>query len=114
MGIVVQLVRAPPCQGGSCGFETRQSRETPTKRTALAQSSIYRLVDWVELDSNQRRHCQRIYSPSPLTTRASTPQFAFANIFDLPYRVTGIEKVRNKISIIFEIGASKKNRDKSH
>lgn len=25
-GIVVQLVRAPPCQGGSCGFETRQSR----------------------------------------------------------------------------------------
>ena len=26
MGIVVQLVRAPPCQGGSCGFEPRQSR----------------------------------------------------------------------------------------
>nr|AFK34392.1 unknown [Lotus japonicus] len=25
-GIVVQLVRAPPCQGGSCGFESRQSR----------------------------------------------------------------------------------------
>jgi hypothetical protein len=25
-GIVVQLVRAPPCHGGSCGFETRQSR----------------------------------------------------------------------------------------
>ena len=25
-GIVVQLVRAPPCQGGSCGFEPRQSR----------------------------------------------------------------------------------------
>lgn len=27
---------------------------------------------WAELDLNQRRHCQRIYSPSPLTTRAST------------------------------------------
>ena len=26
-GIVVQLVRAPPCQGGSCGFEPRQSRQ---------------------------------------------------------------------------------------
>ena len=26
LGIVVQLVRAPPCQGGSCGFEPRQSR----------------------------------------------------------------------------------------
>ncbi|KAJ6806778.1 hypothetical protein M6B38_105535 [Iris pallida] len=25
-GIVVQLVRAPPCQGESCGFEPRQSR----------------------------------------------------------------------------------------
>jgi Na+(H+)/acetate symporter ActP len=27
---------------------------------------------WAELDSNQRRHSQRIYSPPPLTTRAST------------------------------------------
>ena len=26
---------------------------------------------WRELDSNQRRHSQRIYSPSPLATRAS-------------------------------------------
>lgn len=24
--IVVQLVRAPPCQDGSCGFKSRQSR----------------------------------------------------------------------------------------
>ena len=26
LGIVVQLVRAPPCHGGSCEFESRQSR----------------------------------------------------------------------------------------
>ena len=26
---------------------------------------------WRELDSNQRRHSQRVYSPSPLATRAS-------------------------------------------
>ncbi|XAR51023.1 hypothetical protein NMG60_11005521 [Bertholletia excelsa] len=26
-GIVVQSVKAPPCQGGSCGFEPRQSRQ---------------------------------------------------------------------------------------
>ncbi len=25
-GTVVQLVRAPPCHGGSCEFESRQSR----------------------------------------------------------------------------------------
>lgn len=25
-GVVVQLVRAPPCQGGSRGFKSRQSR----------------------------------------------------------------------------------------
>ena len=31
-GIVVQLVRAPPCQGGSCGFEPRQSRRIQLKK----------------------------------------------------------------------------------
>lgn len=28
---VVQLVRAPPCQGGSCGFEPRLSREIDSR-----------------------------------------------------------------------------------
>ena len=36
-GIVVQSVRAPPCQGGSCGFEPRQSR------TRTINSSLYSL-----------------------------------------------------------------------
>ncbi len=26
-GPVVQLVRAPPCHGGGCGFESRQARK---------------------------------------------------------------------------------------
>ena len=30
-GIVVQLVRAPPCHGGSCEFESRQSRLNDNK-----------------------------------------------------------------------------------
>ena len=40
---------------------------------------------WAELDLNQRRHCQRIYSPSPLTTRASTQEefiLGFLIIYD--------------------------------
>lgn len=31
-GAVVQLVRAPPCHGGGCGFESRQSRTTYEKQ----------------------------------------------------------------------------------
>ena len=31
---------------------------------------------WRELDSNQRRHSQRVYSPSPLATRASLRKYA--------------------------------------
>ena len=33
IGVVAQLVRSPPCQGGSCGFEPRQSRKKNTKKT---------------------------------------------------------------------------------
>ncbi len=38
------------------------------------QEKIFHLFDlwWAELDLNQRRRSQRIYSPPPLTTRAST------------------------------------------
>ena len=30
-GPVVQLVRAPPCHGGGCGFESRQARKNEKK-----------------------------------------------------------------------------------
>ena len=47
---------------------------------------IHEALDfWAELDLNQRRHCQRIYSPSPLTTRASTQEefiLGFLIIYD--------------------------------
>lgn len=47
---------------------------------------IHEALDfWAELDLNQRRHCQRIYSPSPLTTRASTQEefiLGFLLIYD--------------------------------
>ena len=41
--------------------------------------SIIRLEpwQWAELDLNQRRQSQRIYSPPPLTTRTSTQSFYY-------------------------------------
>src|SRR5450432_638980 len=40
-GIVVQLVRAPPCQGGSCGFEPRQSRRIQSMNTSIQLPLFY-------------------------------------------------------------------------
>src|SRR5690606_38340711 len=41
---------------------------------------------WRGLDSNQRRHSQRIYSPSPLATRAPLREITSlaAHVFDAP------------------------------
>jgi hypothetical protein len=41
-GTVVQLVRAPPCHGGSCGFEPRQSRVNRTNlRKPISKLTIH-------------------------------------------------------------------------
>lgn len=61
-GIVVQLVRAPPCQGGSCGFEPRQSRriESPWDNMSFPRgfdsefSSLQRgLINWRKTNVDQ-------------------------------------------------------------
>src|SRR5919202_3538517 len=40
-GTVVQLVRAPPCHGGSCGFEPRQSRRNRRSKSYVGRCSTY-------------------------------------------------------------------------
>jgi hypothetical protein len=53
---------------------TRFAPSCCTTKFVLARSCwrILRQVGWWrELDSNQRRHSQRVYSPSPLAARAS-------------------------------------------
>jgi hypothetical protein len=40
IGIVVQLVRALPCHGRRCGFESRQSRQIQTKVQYFAITKI--------------------------------------------------------------------------
>jgi hypothetical protein len=40
IGIVVQLVRALPCHGRRCGFESRQSRQIQTKVQYFATAKI--------------------------------------------------------------------------
>ncbi len=57
----------------------------------LSYTRIFRSEDewWRELDLNQRRLSQRIYSPSPLTTRASLHSFVriWRPSFVVPTRV---------------------------
>src|SRR5947209_13019879 len=39
-----------------------------------------RAIEWGEQDSNLRRHSQRVYSPSPLTTRTSPRAVAVPSV----------------------------------
>ena len=39
IGFVVQSVRAPPCHGGSCGFESRQVRR---KNNCISGFAIFK------------------------------------------------------------------------
>ena len=56
-GTVVQLVRAPPCHGGSCGFEPRRSRPKQTRLSKFYESCQSFLCGfWVA--------CQPLFYPS--------------------------------------------------
>ena len=48
---------------------------------------IFFVEIWAELDLNQCRQSQRIYSPSPLTTRTSTPFFCYSKYNKFYYQV---------------------------
>ena len=51
-------------------FETEKSPQTRmnTKKN-VPDSKIRHIIWWGKMDSNHRRHCQQIYSLSPLATR---------------------------------------------
>ena len=50
-GIVVQLVRAPPCHGGSCEFESRQSRIKISLSIRVERITLYY---YYYVDSNKK------------------------------------------------------------
>ncbi len=45
-GVVVQLVRAPPCHGGSCEFESRRPRTSPASRKWILGFCIFMEFDF--------------------------------------------------------------------
>ncbi len=74
VGTVVQLVRAPPCHGGSCGFEPRQSRKFSLsfqipdffKKSGI---SAFALITWTLNTTG----CQNEEKHLPLVTSSEIP-----------------------------------------
>jgi hypothetical protein len=50
-------------------YRLSYSRETITLPVKKARKHDLRVSWWAGMDSNHRTQCERIYSPSPLTTR---------------------------------------------
>ena len=69
-------------------FETEKSPQTRmnTKKN-VPDSKIRHIIWWGKMDSNHRRHCQQIYSLSPLATQ-EFPHMQFCQKVEL---VDGLE-----------------------
>ena len=64
-GPVVQLVRAPPCHGGGCGFESRQARKNKKKHNKNIQvlsSNVCKNYGFEKSQISRRRRRRRTNS----------------------------------------------------
>jgi hypothetical protein len=56
IGFVVQSVRAPPCHGGSCGFESRQVRIKIIRQVHYLGTVIqYFLLKFSKINSHEKK-----------------------------------------------------------